>query len=46
MSYLCVRTDIRWLRIHTSSIRKNALHDLTFIKLVAARFVVTGGFLI
>jgi hypothetical protein len=41
-----LRTDFKKLRIHTSSIRNNALHDYTFIKLIVARFVGTGGFLI
>ena len=39
-----LRTDIRWLRTHTSSIRNNALHDFTFIKLTVARCVGTGFF--
>jgi len=32
--------------MHTSSIRNDALHDLTFIKITVARFVGTGGFII
>jgi hypothetical protein len=29
--------------MHKSSIRKNALHDITLIKLTVTRFVDTGG---
>jgi len=45
IKHLYVRTDFRSLLIHTSSIHKNALHDLTLIKPNVARFEGTGGFL-
>jgi hypothetical protein len=32
--------------MHTSSIRNNALHDLTLIELNVSRFMCTGGFLV
>jgi len=34
ISYLYFRTDYRELQINTSNIRKNALHELTLIKLI------------
>jgi hypothetical protein len=40
-----LRTDFIYLRIHTSSTRNNAWHDLTLITTVA-NFVGTGRFLI
>jgi len=44
--YVCISEMIfRWTLIHTSSIRNNAFHNLTKIKMVVARFVGTGGFL-
>jgi hypothetical protein len=43
---LYLRNDFRYPRIHTSTIRNNALHDLTLIKMTVVRFVGTGGFLI
>ena len=36
---ICLRTHFRWLRTHTSSMEKNALHDCTLIKLTVARLV-------
>jgi hypothetical protein len=39
-------TGLLYLFLHTSGIRKNALHDLTLITLTVASFVGTGGFLI
>jgi hypothetical protein len=39
-------TDFGELPIHTSSIRNNALHDLTLIKMIVIHFVGTGRFLI
>jgi len=33
-----------YIHTHTSSIRNNAVHDLTLIKLTVARFVGTGLF--
>jgi len=32
--------------IHTSSISNNELHDLNLVKMIIARFVGTGDFLI
>jgi hypothetical protein len=43
---LYLRTDFSYLRIHTSSIRKNTLRDVPLIKLSFLRFVSTGCFLI
>jgi hypothetical protein len=43
---LYLRTDLRKLQIHNCSIRNNAWHIFTLIKLKVARFVGTGGFLI
>jgi hypothetical protein len=37
-----LKTDFRELRIHTSSTRNNAVHDLTLIKLTVIRFVGSG----
>jgi hypothetical protein len=42
---LYLRNEFIELLIHTNSIRNNLLHYLTLIKLTAARFVRTGGFL-
>ena len=39
-----LRTDIRWLRTHTSSARNNAVHDFTLLGLIVARFVGTVFF--
>jgi len=33
------------MTIHNSNIRNIALRDLTFIKMIVARFVATGNFL-
>ena len=41
-----LRTDCRQLPIHASSTRNDALHNLTLIKMIIARFVGTGSFLI
>ena len=43
---LYLRTDFGWLRIHSSSIRDNALHDLTLIKITVNPLVDTGCFLV
>jgi len=43
---LYLRTDLRKLRIRTSSIYNNAPHDLTVIELTVARFEGTEGSLI
>jgi len=43
---LYFRTDFRQLRIHTGSIRNNALYYLTLFKKSVARFVATVGFLV
>jgi hypothetical protein len=43
---LYLRTDLRELRIRTSSIHNTALHDLTVTELTVARFEGTEGFLI
>ena len=39
-------TDITWIRIHTSTIRNKALHNLSSIKLPVAGFADSLGFLI
>jgi len=44
--YIYLRTDIKQILTHASSIRNNVLHDLTFIEMLVARFMGTGGFLI
>jgi hypothetical protein len=41
---ICLITDFILLRIHTSSVCNNTLHDLTLTKLTVARFVGTGRF--
>ena len=43
IKYVYFRTDFRQLRLHTGSIRNNALYDLTFIKMMVACFVGTWG---
>jgi hypothetical protein len=44
---LCLRPRDHWdRRLHTGSIRNNALYDLTLIKMMVACFVDTGDFLI
>jgi hypothetical protein len=43
---LYLRTDIRYLRIHTSDIHNNALRYLTLIKLNVPRFVGRACFLV
>ena len=44
--YIYIRTDFRLIRIHKSSIRENVTHELPWIKIIVARFVVTEKFLI
>ena len=46
MKNLYLRIGFRSLRIHYTSIHENTLHDLSLIKLIIARFVGAGGFLI
>jgi len=41
---LHIRTEFR--EINTSNIRNDALNDFVLMKLIVARFVGTGGFLI
>ena len=43
---LYLGTDFRYLPLYTSPIRNNALHDFPLIKMVVARFVGTGSFLV
>jgi hypothetical protein len=45
-SVLNLRTDFTLIVTLSSSIRNNALHDLTLIKMTVARFVGTGNFFI
>jgi hypothetical protein len=40
---LYFRTDFRYIPIHTSSKRNNALNDLTIMKLTVARFADARG---
>jgi hypothetical protein len=46
MKNLYLRIGFRSLRIHNTSMHENTLHDLILIKLIIARFVGAGGFLI
>jgi len=43
---LYLRSDLRQIPIHTSRTRYNALHSSTLIKIIVARFVGRGSFLI
>ena len=45
IKYLYQRIDFAQLELRTAIIRNNALHDLTLITMIVARFVITRVFL-